>query len=76
MYDPFRRALAVVAVLALTTLPASPVLADGSSKGTPIKHLVVLFQENVSFDHYFGIYPNATNPPGSLHFMRGPVPPL
>ena len=24
---------------------------------TPIKHLVVIFQENVSFDHYFGTYP-------------------
>src|SRR5579872_7068397 len=28
---------------------------------TPIKHLVVLFQENVSFDHYFGSYPHAAN---------------
>jgi phospholipase C len=23
--------------------------------------LVVIFQENVSFDHYFGTYPNAKN---------------
>jgi phospholipase C len=29
---------------------------------TPIKHLVVIFQENVSFDHYFATYPNAANP--------------
>jgi len=29
---------------------------------TPIKHLVVIFGENVSFDHYFGTYPRATNP--------------
>ena len=29
---------------------------------TPIKHLVVIFQENVSFDHYFATYPTATNP--------------
>ncbi len=35
---------------------------------TPIKHLVVIFQENVSFDHYFGTYPNATNPPGEPQF--------
>jgi len=28
---------------------------------TPIKHVVVLFQENVSFDHYFATYPNAAN---------------
>jgi len=30
----------------------------------PIKHLVVIFQENVSFDHYFGTYPDAANPGG------------
>jgi phospholipase C len=27
----------------------------------PIKHVVVIFQENVSFDHYFATYPNAAN---------------
>src|SRR5271165_688709 len=32
---------------------------------TPIKHVVVLFQENVSFDHYFATYPNALNTTGS-----------
>ena len=26
---------------------------------TPIQHLVVIFQENISFDHYFGTYPVA-----------------
>ena len=31
---------------------------------TPIKHVVVLFQENESFDHYFGTYPHAANIPG------------
>src|SRR5579872_4760995 len=35
---------------------------------TPIKHLVVIFQENASFDHYFGIYPHAANPPGEPGF--------
>jgi phospholipase C len=29
---------------------------------TPIKHVVVIFQENISFDHYFATYPYATNP--------------
>jgi phospholipase C len=28
---------------------------------TPIQHVVVIFQENVSFDHYFATYPNALN---------------
>jgi phospholipase C len=32
-----------------------------SQTKTPIKHLVVIFQENVSFDHYFGTYPHAAN---------------
>jgi phospholipase C len=31
---------------------------------TPIKHVVVIFGENVSFDHYFGTYPNAANTDG------------
>ncbi|MFF2073666.1 alkaline phosphatase family protein [Kitasatospora sp. NPDC058162] len=35
--------------------------AEGPQTATPIKHLVVIFQENVSFDHYFGTYPNAAN---------------
>ncbi len=35
---------------------------------TPIKHVVVIFQENVSFDHYFGTYPNATNAPNTPQF--------
>jgi len=34
------------------------------STSTPIKHLVVIFDENVSFDHYFGTYPYAANTPG------------
>jgi phospholipase C len=32
---------------------------------TPIKHLVVIFDENVSFDHYFGTYPYAANTDGT-----------
>lgn len=36
---------------------------------TPIKHVVVIFQENVSFDHYFGTYPMAPNPPGEPRFV-------
>jgi phospholipase C len=39
---------------------------------TPIQHVVVIFQENVSFDHYFGTYPNATNPQGQPAFKALP----
>jgi phospholipase C len=45
---------------------------DPSTSSTPIKHLVVIFQENVAFDHYFGTYPNATNPQGQPAFHAAP----
>ena len=35
---------------------------------TPIKHLVIIFGENQSFDHYFGTYPRAANPAGEPIF--------
>ena len=34
---------------------------DVAPTTTPIKHLVIIFNENVSFDHYFATYPNASN---------------
>jgi phospholipase C len=37
----------------------------GAGTATPIKHLVVIFDENISFDHYFGTYPYAANTDGS-----------
>jgi phospholipase C len=39
---------------------------------TPIQHVVVIFGENISFDHYFGTYPVATNPPGQPRFRALP----
>jgi phospholipase C len=39
---------------------------------TPIKHLVVIYDENISFDHYFGTYPVAANVAGEPVFT--PVP--
>jgi phospholipase C len=43
----------------------SKVLYDHSATTTPIKHLVVIFDENESFDHYFGTYPYAANTDGT-----------
>ena len=43
-----------------------------SAAATPINHLVVLFQENVPFDRYFGAYPHALNPPGEPPFVADP----
>ena len=42
---------------------------------TPIKHLVVIFDENISFDHYFGTYPHALNPGGEPKFIAAPETP-
>ena len=47
-----------------TANPAISAAKHPSGPSTPIKHLVVIYQENVSFDHYFGTYPNATNTSG------------
>ncbi|MFE9428612.1 phospholipase C [Kitasatospora sp. NPDC006697] len=51
----------MAALTALTAAAPPALAADGPSTATPIKHLVVIFQENVSFDHYFGTYPKAAN---------------
>jgi phospholipase C len=51
-------ATALLGLLAATGL----VRAQSQSTATPIKYLVVIFDENNSFDHYFGAYPNALNP--------------
>jgi phospholipase C len=50
-----------------------PVVGSGTT--TPIKHLVVIFQENVSYDHYFGTYPFATNTSGQPFRAEHPVRP-
>jgi phospholipase C len=71
--------LAFVLAAAICVVPVRPVFAngdhdhDGGDTATPIKHVVVIFQENVSFDHYFATYPNAMNPSGepAFHARRG-----
>ena len=72
------RRLLSLSLIVLTAI--SPVMAPApafaqSGTATPIKHLVVIFQENVSFDHYFGTYPFALNPAGEPAFhARGNTP--
>src|SRR5437763_1949882 len=43
--------------------------ADTFAATTPIKHLVIIFEENESFDHYFGTYPKALNTAGEPKFV-------
>src|SRR5580700_3143778 len=54
-------------------LAASSVVAQTT---TPIKHLVVIFDENNSFDHYFATYPRALNPIGEPAFKAAPNTPV
>ncbi|HKE26131.1 MAG TPA: alkaline phosphatase family protein [Bryobacteraceae bacterium] len=58
-----------IAVLAATLAAPISAVADTA---TPIKYLVVIFDENNSFDHYFATYPNAANPPGEPAFIPLP----
>jgi phospholipase C len=51
------------------TAPAGSFLF-GPPTATPIKHLVVIFDENVSFDHYFGTYPFAANTDGTTFHAK------
>ena len=62
-----------VAAIGLSVSSASPSATAALPKAsTPIKHVVVLFDENISFDHYFGTYPHATNPPNEPKFKPAP----
>jgi phospholipase C len=51
---------------ALTAIPGPPTppAATPTTASAAIKHVVVIFDENISFDHYFGTYPNAANTDG------------
>jgi phospholipase C len=49
-----------------TTPPPTPPTPTTASAA--IKHVVIIFGENISFDHYFGTYPNALNNPGETKF--------
>src|SRR5689334_13517773 len=64
--------LAACAVAAVTAASSSATSRAPGGTATPIKHVVVIFGENISFDHYFGTYPNATNPAGESPFTAAP----
>jgi phospholipase C len=71
-----RAASALCLSMALFAQGESPAFAgspqDALPTSTPIKHVVVIFGENESFDHYFGTYPTATNPTGEPAFTAAP----
>jgi phospholipase C len=53
---------------------ASKALYDHTRTSSPIKHLVVIFSENESFDHYFGTYPYAANTDGTKFVAKPGTP--
>ncbi|HTZ79421.1 MAG TPA: alkaline phosphatase family protein [Stellaceae bacterium] len=63
--------LRTAGMIGLAALLAGTAAADAApaETTTPIKHVVVIFQENNSFDHYFGTYPHAANPIGEPRFV-------
>jgi phospholipase C len=57
--------LALAALVAALIAPASAGAAAGHQARTPIKHFIVLMQENHTYDNYFGTYPRGDGiPPG------------
>ncbi|MBW4049329.1 MAG: alkaline phosphatase family protein [Proteobacteria bacterium] len=71
----------VLSVCVMPTFAAAPAAnrnAPGQRRpaalqtATPIRHLVVIYNENVSFDHYFATYPKAANPKGEPAFHARP----
>jgi phospholipase C len=70
-----RRVLATLLAAVLLDpgmIGAVPSPGGSGATTTPIKHLVIIFQENVSFDHYFATYPWAANPDGEPAFYAKP----
>jgi phospholipase C len=63
-------ATAVVAGATIVGISMSGAAPTAALPGptTPIEHVVVLFPENISFDHYFGTYPTAANDAGEPAF--------
>ena len=58
----------LVACSSGTSTTGSTPGSGSTSPSKAIKHIVVIFGENVSFDHYFATYPIAANPAGEPQF--------
>jgi phospholipase C len=63
----------IIGMLVTTAIAIAPLYAsDINEAKKQIRHIVILYQENVSFDHYFGTYPHALNPNGEPVFTPLP----
>ena len=70
MKTPFKSlAFAITAMVALnSSFAGQQNRPTGGGTTYPIHNIVVIFQENVSFDHYFATYPHALNLAGEPRF--------
>jgi phospholipase C len=62
----------LIAACLVAAAPTWAASAADQATTTPIQHVVVIFDENNSFDHYFGTYPRALNPQGQPPFNAAP----
>jgi phospholipase C len=60
---PFVFAMAICTSVTVLSASASAAAGAADATKTPIKHFVVVMQENHSFDNYFGTYPGANGIP-------------
>jgi phospholipase C len=60
--------LSLAAVFGTGAIMQPTIVSASPETAYPVGHVVVIFQENVSFDHYFATYPLAVNPPGEPAF--------
>ena len=69
-----RKTFALALILLLLAGQFGTAHADGETQ-TPIKHFVVMMQENHTFDNYFGTYPGADGFPESIKMPVNPEDP-
>jgi phospholipase C len=72
-----KKALAAVVAACLATgamTAATEASGESLSNRPTIRHVVIIFQENASFDHYFATYPNAKNSDGTPFVTRPNTP--
>ena len=70
--SPLLSVVSATAAVTTTTTTNATTSTTNPPTATPIKHLVVIYQENVAFDHYFATYPKAANPDGEPRFLPSP----
>ena len=69
IFRTLKPSLGVVAVFLLLVVMVGPV---GATPSLPIKHIIIIMQENRSFDEYFGTYPGIDGIPQGVRLSTSP----